>query len=129
MSLMAVEYPILPGKTAAWRTFMEELNGPRHKEFSDSRRKAGVHERTFLQPTSKGDTVIVTLEGTDPAVAFRQMMGAKDPFTTWFISQVRAIHGIDLTAAPTAAPSELVIDSDQKTATQKTATHAAAAAR
>jgi hypothetical protein len=113
MSLMAVEYPILPGKTADWHAFMAELNGPRRKEFSDSRRKAGVHERTFLQPTSKGDTVIVTLEGADPAAAFRQMMGARDPFTTWFMDRVMAIHGVDLSTLPTRSPSELVIDSEQ----------------
>jgi hypothetical protein len=121
MSLMAVEYPILPGKTADWRAFIAELNGPRHQEFSDSRRKAGVHERTFLQPTPKGDTVIVTLEGTDPAAAFRQMMGAKDPFTTWFLGRVRAIHGIDLTAPMPGSPSELVVDSDRMTTTPRMA--------
>ncbi len=121
MSLMAVEYPILPGKTADWRAFIAELNGPRHKDFTDSRRKAGVHERTFLQPTPKGDTVIVTLEGTDPAAAFRQMMGAKDSFTAWFVGQVRAIHGIDLTTVPTRSPSELVIDSDRVTTATRVA--------
>ena len=54
MSLMAVEFPILPGKTADWRAFIAELNGPRQKEFSESRRRAGVHERTFLQPGTQG---------------------------------------------------------------------------
>ena len=80
MSLMAVEFPILPGKTADWRAFIADLNGPRHQEFSDSRRRAGVHERTFLQPGPNGDLVIVTLEGEDPRRAFGQMMSARDPF-------------------------------------------------
>jgi hypothetical protein len=36
-----------------------DLNGPRHQEFADSRRQAGVHERTFLQQTPMGDLVII----------------------------------------------------------------------
>jgi hypothetical protein len=32
----------------------------------ESRRQAGVRERTFLQSTPIGDFVIVTLEGDDP---------------------------------------------------------------
>ena len=67
MPLMAVAFPIAPGKTAEWQAFMEELNGPRHQEFADARRRAGVRERTYLQATPMGDLVIVTLEGDDPA--------------------------------------------------------------
>jgi len=35
---------------------MDELNGPRHADFADSRRRAGVQERTFLQATPMGDS-------------------------------------------------------------------------
>ena len=48
MPLMAVAFPILPGKTEEWRAWMAELDGPRRAEFEASRRNAGVHERTFL---------------------------------------------------------------------------------
>ena len=113
MSLMAVEFPILPGKTADWRAFMADLNGSRHQEFSDSRRRAGVHERTFLQATPKGDSVIVTLEGDDPGRSFRQMMTANDAFTTWFVGRVKTIHGVDLATPMTGSPTELVVDSDR----------------
>jgi len=113
MPLMAVAFPILPGKTAEWRTWMEELNGSRRQEFVDSRKRAGVHERTFLQPTPTGDLVIVTLEGDDPEHAFGKMMGAKDAFTTWFLERVKAVHGVDLTVPMTGSPSELVIDTAQ----------------
>jgi hypothetical protein len=109
--LMAVAFPIVPGKTAEWHTFIGELNGPRHKEFADARRRAGVRERTYLQATPMGDLVIVTLEGDDPARSFGQLMAAKDEFTTWFLERVKAIHGVDLTAPMTEAPSRLVVDS------------------
>jgi hypothetical protein len=113
VSLMAVAFPISPGKTAEWRSFMDQITGPRHAEFAASRRRAGVRERTFLQQTPMGDLVIVTLEGDDPARSFGQMIGATDPFTTWFLERVKAIHGVDLTAPMTGSPSELVVDSDK----------------
>lgn len=111
--MMAVAFPILPGKTAEWRTFMDELNGPRRDEFVESRRRAGVRERTFLQSTPMGDLVIVTLEGDDPGHAFGTMMGASDAFTKWFIERAEAVHGVALKGAPTGSPSELVADTAQ----------------
>jgi hypothetical protein len=110
MPMMAVAFPILPGKTAEWRAFMDELNGSRRAEFLASRRGAGVRERTFLQSTPMGDLVIVTLEGDDPGHSFAQMMNADDAFTRWFIEQAAAVHGIDPSAAAGGPPSELVID-------------------
>jgi hypothetical protein len=113
VALMAVAFPIAPGKTAEWRSFMDEITGPRHAEFAASRRRAGVQERTFLQQTPMGDLVIVTLEGDDPARSFGQMVGATDPFTTWFVARVKSIHGVDLAAPMTGSPSELVVDSER----------------
>jgi hypothetical protein len=111
MPLMAVAFPILPGKTPDWRSWMNELNGSRRDDFVASRRAAGVHERTFLQSTPMGDLVIVTLEGDDPGHAFGKMMGADDEFTRWFTGRAREIHGVDL-SVPASAPSELVVDTD-----------------
>jgi len=116
MPLMAVAFPILPGKTAEWRARMEDLNGTRRDEFVESRRKAGVHERTFLQSTPMGDLVIVTLEGDDPGQAFGKMMAADDAFTKWFIEWAVSVHGIDPSAVTAGPPSELVIDTDRAVA-------------
>lgn len=110
MPMMAVAFPIAPGKTTEWRAFMDELNTSRREEFLASRRSAGVRERTFLQSTPMGDLVIVTLEGDDPGRSFGQMMNADDAFTRWFIERAAAIHGIDPSAAAGGPPSELVID-------------------
>ena len=116
MPLMAVAFPILPGKTDEWRAWMAELNGSRRDEFIESRRQAGVHERTFLQPTPMGDLVIVTLEGEDPGRAFGQIMSADDAFTRWFIERATSIHGIDPSAVAGGSPSELVVDTDRAVA-------------
>ena len=91
---------------------MDELNGARSREFADSRRSAGVHERTFLQSTPMGDLVIVTLEGDNPAASFGQMVSATDEFTKWFIERAQAVHGVDLTLPMTGSPSTLVVDSE-----------------
>jgi hypothetical protein len=111
MALMAVAIPLLPGKIDEWRKWVDELNGPRRQEFIDSRRRAGVRERTFLQRTPMGDLVIVTVEGEDPGRAFGQMMSADDAFGTWFGERAREFHG-DVPAPTTEAPSELVLDTD-----------------
>jgi hypothetical protein len=113
LALTAVAFPILPGKTQEWREFIAELNGSRREEFNESRRTAGVHERTFLQSTPMGDLVIVTLEGDDPGRAFGMMSSASDAFATWFHERVKAIHGVDLTLPMDGSPSELVVDSDR----------------
>jgi hypothetical protein len=116
MPMMAVAFPILPGKTDEWRAWMNELNGSRRAEFDASRRAAGVHERTFLQQTPMGDFVIVTLEGDEPGRAFGKMMGGDDAFTKWFNERAHEIHGVDLAVRPTGVPSELVVDSDRAAA-------------
>jgi hypothetical protein len=113
MPLMAVAFPILPGKTPEWRAWMEELNGPRRAEFEASRRGAGVRERTFLQSTPMGDLVIVTIEGDDPGASFGKVMGAKDEFTTWFNGRAKEIHGFDPAAIASGSPSELVVDTER----------------
>jgi hypothetical protein len=112
LTLNAVVFPILPGKTAEWRSFVAELKGARNAEYLESRKRVGVRERAFLQPTPMGDLVILTLDGDDPGRSFGQMMSATDPFTLWFIERVKAIHGVDL-ATPMASPSDLVLDTDR----------------
>ncbi len=116
MAIMAVAFPILPGKTDEWRAWMAEVNGPRREEFDASRRSAGVHERTFLQSTPMGDLVIVTLEGDDPGRAFGKMLSADDAFSAWFAERALAIHGVDLRKRPEFGPPELVVDTDRAVA-------------
>ena len=112
MALNAVVFPILPGKTADWHRFIDEINGPRRAEFVASRERVGARERTYLQPTPMGDLVIVTIEAEDPGKAFGQLVHATDAFTLWFLDQVKMLHGVDLTAPMPGggSPSTQVID-------------------
>jgi hypothetical protein len=108
---MAVAFPIAPGKTEDWKRFIAELNGARRADFVASRKGIGARERTFLQPTPMGDLVVVTLEGDNPAQAFGKFVSSKDPFTLWFLEQVKDVHGVDLTQAASGPMPQLVIDS------------------
>ena len=67
--LIAIALPVLPGKTEQFEKFASLLNGEKHEEFKALRTHLDVHERTFLQETPHGETVIVTLEGSNPEEA------------------------------------------------------------
>lgn len=109
--MLAMAVPILPGKTAEWKNFMNELKTKWYKDFVASRKRNKVRERTFLQQTPMGDFVLVTLEGDDPQGAFAAMGAASDPFTKWFLAGVKSLHGMDLTQPPPGPMPEMVIDS------------------
>jgi len=121
MSLMAFVAPILPGKLDRWKQFASELDGPRRKEYEESRRREHLRERAFLQSTPQGDMVIVTLEGDDPAESFRRLVTHDDPFTRWFAQQVKEIHGLDLAQVINQPLPELWLDSESGAAQQRRA--------
>ena len=111
MALVALAFPILPGKAAGWRRMIDEINGARHAEFAATREQFGVRERTFLQSTPEGDLVIVTLEGDDPAAFLAQEGAQTDSFTRWFAPQFLEFHGLDMAHAEPGPLPELVLDS------------------
>jgi hypothetical protein len=112
MALLAMAFPISPGKTEQWKRFIGELNGQRKAEFVASRKRMGVRERTFLQQTPHGDLVVVTLEGENPAKAFADFgqSASTDPFAKWFLEQVQELHGMDLRTPPPGPMPQMVID-------------------
>jgi hypothetical protein len=111
MALIAMAFPIPPGKMEQWKKFAADLKGPRRAEFSASRKQFGVRERAFLQKTPMGDLVIVTTEGEDPGSFFQRFAAGTDAFTKWFLAQVSEIHGMDLTKPPPGPMPELIVDS------------------
>ncbi|HEY2721515.1 MAG TPA: hypothetical protein VGI82_07310 [Chitinophagaceae bacterium] len=94
--LFALAIPIPPNKKEEWKKFITELTGKWQAEFSASRKKPGIHERTFHQQTPMGDFVIVTLEGNDPEKAFQNFITPDDEFTNWFKQQVKDITTLTL---------------------------------
>ena len=115
--LIASAIPILPGKTEEFKAFISELRGRHFAEFAASRKRLGVRERSFFQPSPMGDFVVVTLEGENPEAAFAEFGKGNDEFARWFVDCVKAIHGFDLTQPPQGPMPEMVIDSEGASAT------------
>lgn len=114
MALLAFAVPILPGKTTQWKHFAEELNGPRFREWEESRRRLGVHERVFLQTTPQGDMALVTVEGDNPEAALQSFGKGNDEFTRWFVQQVKECHGFDLSQGIPGQMPEFCCDSQKQ---------------
>ena len=108
MALVALCLPIVPGKKQKWQEMMDQISKePLKSKMNASRAAAGVHERTFLQETPKGDFVIITLEGANPLESFGRMMN--DPANADFTKWAADVHGIDPTAG--VPQPKLVYDS------------------
>lgn len=110
--LFAMAMPIPAGKTEQWKKFSNELKTTYKKEFNASRKALGVQERTFFQTTPMGDMVIVTLQGENPQDAFTKFGQQTDAFAKWFATQVKEIHGVDLSQKLTTPLPELVAETD-----------------
>jgi hypothetical protein len=121
MELTAFVAPIQPGKIGQWRQWVQEMNGPRRREYEESRQRHGFRERVYLQSTPQGDMVIVVLEGDHPMESFHQFANSNDPFAQWFKQNVRDIHGIDLVQITSQPMPQLVIDSQPGVGQQRKA--------
>lgn len=102
--------PVLPGKLDAWKAMINEIKGPRRKEYQATRKKMGVkRERVWLQHTPQGDFVVVSFEAKDATKLFERIAASKEPFDLWFLAQIGEVHGIQLqTAIPPV--NELQLD-------------------
>ena len=106
---MAMCMPILPGKKEMWLEMMAKVKEePMASAFKQSRKDAGIHERTFLQETPAGDFIILTFEGDNPAESFGKIMANVDAD---FAAFAKEVHGLDMNAPPPPMPT-LFFDSE-----------------
>ena len=112
MPMEAFAFPILPGKTEAFKQFTRELSGPRKAEHAASRKRLGVKQETvFLQQTPMGDMAVVVSDGDkDFAQTSQAIAMSKDPFDVYFGKMVKEIHGVDVSQPPPGPPPEKVFD-------------------
>jgi hypothetical protein len=112
MPLEAAAFPILPGKTDAFKQFTRDLAGPRKAEHAASRKRLGVKlESVFLQQTPMGDMAVVVTDGDKSFAQTSQAIAmSKDPFDVWFLEKTKAIHGVDISQPPPGPPPEKVFD-------------------
>ena len=103
----AFAMPILPGKTDGARRFIQEVLGPRKRDWDDLQRRQGVtRESYYLQSNPEGDQMVVTGEGTfTPLSQFLDVEG--NPFDRWFIEQVQDFTGINMLELPDEMPELL----------------------
>jgi hypothetical protein len=103
--------PILPGKTAAARAFLQELGGPRIQELAACSQTAGVAKEMWaIQQMPQGDFFVAYMAGEDLARAFREFAASQTAFDCWFKEQVQATTGADLNTPPPGPISEILAD-------------------
>ena len=112
MPMQASVFPILPGKTEAFKQFTRELSGARKAEHAASRKRLGIRQETvFLQQSPMGDMAVVVSDGDKDFAQFAQAVAmSKDPFDVYFAKMVKEIHGFDISQPPPGPPPEKVFD-------------------
>jgi hypothetical protein len=110
MDPICLVMPLLPGKTAAARAFLKELDGPRKAEFDRSERRIGISkELWYLASLPGGDQLVGYMEAADFGQAVAQFSASRDPFDLWFKERMADVTGVDLNNLPPGfAPPELL---------------------
>jgi hypothetical protein len=109
MAHHAFANPILPGKLDVWKSYVKELNGPRNKEYNESRKRVGLTvERVWLQHTPMGDFAVVYWEAKDIGKVFEGLFKSDAPFDKASREKLAEVHGMDFSKLPPM--NELVLD-------------------
>lgn len=102
---IGIAVPISPGKTAAWKTALEELLGPRYAEYESSRARFGLtSQTTFLQRTPMGDFALIHLTGPDVHASFHAMSSSKDAWDVKWRELTLDLHGMDFAKGERVVP-------------------------
>jgi hypothetical protein len=98
MAYYAFINPVIAGKMDSWKSYIQEMNGPRNHERKESRKKVGLTvERVWLQHTPMGDFAVVYWEAKDISKVFEALMKSDASFDKWFRDKVLVeVHGMDL---------------------------------
>ncbi len=103
--------PILPGKTAAARAFLQELEGSRKQDWVECGQSMDVNKEMWaIQQTPQGDVFVAYLAGEDITRAFQQFAASESEFDRWFKQQVQETTGADLSTPPPGPISEILAD-------------------
>ena len=97
-----------------WRRFLQELSGPRFKEYAESRRRLGIFAESvwFAPKPSGGGAAVVFLEAEDPERALRELVAelaaSETSFDSWLRREMHELFGCDFAQLPRAARGELL---------------------
>ncbi len=93
--------PIQPGKTAAARGFLQELESERKGQYAESERRLGVTKEVWaVQQTAGGDLFAIFFQSEDIGGALGKFVGSQDTFDQWFKGRVKDATGVDLNMPP-----------------------------
>jgi hypothetical protein len=115
---IVLTFPILAGKTEAWRRFCQELAGSRKPMYEASRRRLGITcEQMALVETAFGSASVTTFEARNLGRTLGQIITSDLPFDCWYRERLEELHGVNLTQyeqfaqpAPAALPQELLFE-------------------
>src|SRR5947207_308556 len=111
MASLGMALPLQPGKTEAWKKWVQEMGGIRLSEYQASRRKLGItREASFLQQTPQGYLGVLYIEADDIAVALQGLAMSQSPFDVLFRERTLDLFGFDLTQPLPGPPPETVFD-------------------
>jgi hypothetical protein len=103
--------PILPGKSAAARAFLSELEGERKGAYATSEARLGLTKEVWaIQAGPQGDLFVVYFAGRSIADAFGTFAASRDAFDVWFKERVKETTGADLNSPPPGPMSEILSD-------------------
>lgn len=110
MDHICLALPIVNGRTADARAFLQQLDTTRRAEFDRSEQRIGItKELWYLAKLPSGDHLIVYAESADFNRAFSSFVGSRDSFDLWFKEQMLAVTDVDLNNPPAdMAPAELL---------------------
>ena len=109
MQAMAFVLPLLSGRQEAWRRFHQALQGSRHGEYEESRRRLGItKELVWFAQTPLGEIAMVYLETAQPERVIPQLMEPTAPFDHWYRQQLLELHDADVSQLPLRPLSELI---------------------
>lgn len=109
MDQIGFALPVMPGQSEQARSFFEELEQERKREYAASERRIGVtREFWYLQQTPNGDLLVAYIESPNAAEALRRFSQSQDSFDQWFKRGLAEVTGVDLNNPPPWPLSEQV---------------------
>jgi hypothetical protein len=101
MDQICLVLPILPGKTAAARDFMRELESAHNAEYDQSERRIGIGKEVwYLATLPSGDHFVAYMESPDFGQALTMFAQSHDAFDLWFKQRLAEATGVDLNDPP-----------------------------
>ena len=100
MAEIVFAVPVLPGKEELDRQVMDELAGSRREDYEAGLRDAGItRQAIWHEETPEGTLAIVYFEADDAEAPMRWTQ-SDSAVSQWFVEQMQAVHGFDISKQP-----------------------------